>query len=444
MTTALFIGGFVVLPLFGLWTWRLPVVRRMDLAARLAIAGAAGAVLTAVVMALLSLVQLEWSRTVLFVILGVIGFATAPRPTGGGRLARFRRASRPPATEDRPAQDQAPGRMPGDARPPSSAITLAITLFAVITGYALLTARETAGDLHFFWGPKAIGFFRAGGIDPDFLANKINPNADYPPLVPLLYAWSHTVAHQFSWWGALLTTLLFLVGAIAIVRGCSGDADGALLVAATLSFTFAIAFAAGGADPPLLFFETLTLAALTFLDRDPRGRDILAALGLAGAAWTKIEGATFVVAVVIAIVIVQRSVKRALLIAAPAVLLLVGWLVFLVTNDLVFGYGGAKMGIYFSVLPKTLVLTAKSALYELYGLPWLVPIALLVMGRIRRAALPLVVAVLTIGAAIFFYIHVPDPSWWIAASAPRVLLTPLVALLIAAIAATRAPGTASS
>lgn len=407
MTTALFVGGFVVLPLFGLWTWRLPVVRQMELAARIAIAGAAGAVLTAVVMAVLSLLHVEWSRTVLIMILGVIGIVTAPRPLFTKNEARGER-------------------------------TLAIALFAIITGYALLTARETAGDLHFFWGPKAIGFFRAGGIDPGFLANKINPNADYPPLVPLLYAWSHTVAHQFSWWGALLTTLLFLFGAVAIVRGCSGDADGALLVAATLSFTFAIAFAAGGADPPLVFFETLTLSALTFLDRDPRGRDILAALGLAGAAWTKIEGATFVVAVVIAIVIVQRSVKRALLIAAPAALLLAGWLVFLVASDLVFGYGGAKMGIYFNILPKTLVLTAKSALYELYGLPWLVPIALLAMGRTRRAALPLVVAVLTIGAAIFFYIHVPDPSWWIAASAPRVLLTPLLALLIAAIAATRA------
>lgn len=403
MTThLLFLAGFLLLPFIGLATWRIEAVRRMDLAARIAIAGAAGAMITAVVMAMLSLLHIEWSRTALVLILGTIAAVS------------WRRAT---ANRQRPTAHWS-------------------LVFILLTCYGLLTARETAGDLHFFWGPKAIGFFRAGGIDPTFLANKINPNADYPPLVPLLYAWSHTLAHQFSWWGALLTTALFLFGTIAIVRGCSGDADGALLVAATLAFTFAIGFAAGGADPPLVFFEALTLAALTFID-DERGRDILAALGLAGAAWTKIEGATFVVAIVIAVLVMHRSVKRALIIAAPALILLAGWLAFLVFNGLVFGYGGAKMGIHLAVLPKTLLLTAKAGLYELYGLPWLVPIALLAMGRARRAALPLIVAVLTIGAAIFFYIHVPDPAWWIAASAPRVLLTPLTALLIAAIAANR-------
>jgi hypothetical protein len=42
---------------------------------------------------------------------------------------------------------------------------------------------------------------------------------------------------------------------------------------------------------------------------------------------------------------------------------------------------------------------------------------------------------LTFGSAIFYYVHVPDPTWWILSSAPRVLLTPLTALLIAAVAA---------
>jgi hypothetical protein len=63
---------------------------------------------------------------------------------------------------------------------------------------------------------------------------------------------------------------------------------------------------------------------------------------------------------------------------------------------------------------------------------------LLALGKNRRAAaLPLVVVVLTIGVSVFFYIHLPDPTWWILASAPRVLLTPLLALLIASLAAWR-------
>ena len=57
------------------------------------------------------------------------------------------------------------------------------------------------------------------------------------------------------------------------------------------------------------------------------------------------------------------------------------------------------------------------------------------MGDVRRAAAPLLIALLTFGAAVFFYIHLPDPTWWVLSSAPRVLLTPLTALLIAAVSA---------
>lgn len=400
----LFVAAFLLLPLFGWWTWRIAAVRGMDLGAKIAVAGAAGAVVVGVVMALLSLVGIEWSRTVLIPILGAIAAGGYPR----GRL-------------------EAGGT--GGWRVP-----LLVGVFAILTGYGILTARESAGDLQFFWAPKAIGFYRAGGIDPAFLADPVHSNRDYPPLLPLLYAWAQTVAKELSWWGALFTSLLFLLGTVAIVRGFSSDDDGAVLVAATLAFTFAVGFVAGGADPPLLFFETLALCSLVF-----REEDLLAAIGLAGAALTKIEGATFVIAVVIAIVLVHRSVKRALIVAAPAALLLAGWIAFLIRNDLIFAYGGSMMKIYLGALPQSLLLTAKVATYELYGLPWILPIVLIVIGRKRRAALfPLVVAALTIAAAQFFYIHFFDPSWWIAASAPRVLLTPLMALMIGGIAASRA------
>ena len=60
---------------------------------------------------------------------------------------------------------------------------------------------------------------------------------------------------------------------------------------------------------------------------------------------------------------------------------------------------------------------------------------LVALGNVRRALFPLLVAILTFGAAIFFYLHLPDPVWWILSSAPRVLLTPLTALLIASVSA---------
>jgi len=420
MTThVLFFASFLLLPLFGLATWRLEAVRRMDLAGRLAVAGAAGALATAVVMALLSLVHVQWSRTVLF------WSAAAMLPLSIA-AAKPWRGSHAAAIQSGDSRRRTPG--------------LVILGFAVLTCYGILTARESAGDLHFFWGPKGIHFYHAGGIDVPFLATKTNPNSDYPPLLPLLYAWAQTVARQFSWWAAVLATVLFLLGSVAILRAFSGDDDGAVLLMASLSYAIAIGFAAGGADPPLVLFETLALCALVFLD-DARSRDVLAAIGLAGAAMTKVEGATFVIAVVLALLIVRREVKRTLLIAAPAIVILLAWLAFLIANGLIFGYGGAKIPVHFSALPKTLALVGKASLYELYGLPWLAPLVLLFLGK-RRAVLPLLVVALTLCATVFFYIHLEEPSWWIAASAPRVLLTPLMALVVASVAASerRRPG----
>jgi hypothetical protein len=395
--------AYLLLPLIGIAIWRLEAVRRLDLWTRLAIALAAGAFTVAAAMTLLSIVHVTWSRTVLVIVLGAIVWASWPRNVG--------RAS------------ARPGDRRAEARP-----TFGIAVFMVLVVYGLLDARMSCGDLHFFWGPKAIHFYRQGGIELAGLSDRMNPG--YPLLVPLVYAWSHTLAATFSWFAAVLSTALFLFGSVAIVRGASGDRRGTLLMAATLSYCFAIAYAAGGGEPMLILFETLAIAAIVFLDAP-----LLAALGLAGAAMTKIEGATFVIAVVVADLLIRRDWKRTLKIAAPAALLLAAWLGFVKLSNLSELYRGAAMPIYWNALPATLKTLAKAASYDLWGLPWLIPAVLVALGDVRRALFPLLVAVLTFGAAIFFYIHLPDPTWWILSSAPRVLLTPLAALLIAAVAA---------
>jgi len=396
MTHVLFFAALLALPLFGLWTWR------FAFPARVAVAGAAGALTLAVAMAVLSLVHVPWTRITLLVIL-------AASLWSGGLLARrffarFRRAESPPLHKD---------------------VHWYILAFLALSAYGALTARESAGDLHFFWGPKAIHFANARGFDMSFLANAANPNPDYPPLLPLVYAWADIAAGGFSWWGAVLSGVLFLAGSIAIVRGFTGDDLGTLLFAATMAWCYAVGYVPGGAEPPLLFFETLTLCALTFMD-DSRDRDILTAIGLAGAAFTKVEGATFVIAVVIAMLVLRR--KRVFRVAAPAIALIAAWLIFVIAGGLVGGYSSAKNGLHLSALPEILRLLWQSAKYRIAALPWIVPLLLLYF---RRAALPLLVALLTLGATVFFYLHTSDPGWWISASAPRVLLTPLTALLIA-------------
>src|SRR5437763_7251093 len=402
MMHVLAFAAYLALPLIGIGVWRLDAVRRLDLPARIAVALAAGMLITGVVMTLISIAHVPWSRTTLVIVLGLIAALSWPRGYGL-RVARG-------ATRN--AQ-------------------LATVVFLILTLYGLLDARESCGDLHFFWGPKAIHFYRYGGIDLQWLAdpNTVG-NPGYPPLLPLLYAWSQTLAQQFSWWAAILATALFLFGAVAIVRGASGDDRGALLMAATLSYCIAVADAAGAGEAPLILFETLAIVAVTFIDSP-----ILAAIALAGAAVVKIEGATFVIAVVIVDLLLRRNWKRTIAIAAPAAILLGAWLGVVRAYGILEYYRGAAMAIYFSTLPKKLVLLAKDGRYELWWLPWLIPAELVAMGNVRRAAAPLLIALLTFGAAVFFYIHLPDPTWWILSSAPRVLLTPLTALLIAAVSA---------
>jgi hypothetical protein len=408
--------AYLLLPLIGIGIWRLPSIRRLDLGGRIAAAGAAGAAIMAALLVLLSIASIHWSRAVVFPAVAAITIVSI-------FLAR-------------------PLKRSVDTERKDVWAIVALAIFAILVVYGLMTARMSCGDLHFFWGPKAVRFYRDGGVTVSFLgdpsAARMNPG--YPLLLPLLYVWSETIAGQFSWWSAILSTALFLFGSVALVRSTGRDNRGAVLMCATLAYAIAVADAAGAGEPPLIFFETLAIVAVTFV-REPRDQTILAALGLAGAVMTKIEGATFVIAVVIAMLVLRRSPKRILFIALPAAVLLGAWLGFVRFHHLFEYYRGATMPIYFAALPNTLATLAKAAGYELYGLPWLAPILLFILGPNRRnAMLPMTIAVLTFLAAIFFYIHLPDPTEWILSSAPRVLLTPLTALLIASAAAWRSNG----
>ncbi len=402
MTHVLGFAAFLLLPIVGAGAMRLKGVREMPFGGKVAVAGAAGAGIVVAVMAAMSILGIDWSRGRLFTILAPIA-----------------------------AINVYIGRIPiGRVRP-----RLGIIAFALLTTYGLLTARQTCSDLQSIWGPKAVRFYRDGGVHVASLADSVveRMGPGYPLMLPLLYAWSTTVSSQISWWAALLASGLFLFASVALILGATNDRDGALLIAATLSWCCADSNATGGAEPALLFFETLAIIAVVFLDSTP-----LAMLGLAGAVMLQIEGETFAIAFVGAALIARKSLRQTLLMAAPAALLLAGWVIFLNANGLSEFYRGAGMPIYLTALPTTLKITAKAAAYDLWGLPWIAAAAVLLLGRNQRASIfPLAVAALTLAATIFFYIHARDPSWWIANSAQRVLLTPLTASLIAAVAANR-------
>lgn len=412
MTDVLAVVSYLLLPLIGIAVWRADVVRRETQLVRLAVATGAGALIVGLLMATLTLIGVRWSRGTIFTPLALIVIA-------GVILVH-----RAPA-------------LPRPASPPWNRFALGGTIgMWLLTLYGTITARESCGDLHFTWGTKAVRFFRAGGIDAELLRTNIQLTTDYPPLQTLLFAWSNTVSHHFSWWGAVLLSPLFLIGTLAVIRAWSGDDWGTFLVAATLAWTYTLAYPAGCAEPLLLLYETIVIAALTFL-RDPRAQTFYATLGVAGAVWTKLEGTTFAIAVVLTILLVQRNWRRALIVATPAVILVGAWMTFVLKAKLLLMYGGAKLPIQWEALPVVLKTLGGVARWELLWLPWIVPLVLIAMGNARRAAVPLSIALLTACATVSFYVRAADPVWWIQSSSPRVLLTPLLALLLAAVAASR-------
>ncbi|HVE70620.1 MAG TPA: hypothetical protein VNI54_04560 [Thermoanaerobaculia bacterium] len=399
--------AYLILPLVGMIVWRWTPV-----SARWSVATAAGALIVALLMSALSVIGIEWSRAVLFTLLAiVIGFGVYKRPR---------------ATVE---------RIQWHVADIGTAVAWLMTLYGVVT------ARSSCGDLAFTWGPKAIRWFRAGGLDPDVLKTWPQLTVDYPPLQTLLLSFSNLFSHQFPWWAAVLAGPLFMIPTLLVIRVWSRDAIGTMLVAATLAYAFALAYPHGCAEPPLLLFETIAIAALVFID-DRRTQTFLLAMSLAGAVYTKLEGTTFAIAVFLTILIMLRRPKQAFIVITPAALLFAAWMAFVFRNGLYYMYSGATLPIYWSALPVTLKTLLKVAKFELWWLPYLVPIVLIAIGNWRRALAPVSIALLTTGATVYFYVHYPDPVWWIESSSPRVILTPMLALLIGALSASntqRAP-----
>ncbi|HEX9130503.1 MAG TPA: hypothetical protein VF850_15165 [Gemmatimonadaceae bacterium] len=407
MREVLGLVAYLTLPAIGFSVVRLREVRRMSLDGRLAAAAAAGALTVALVMSIMSLAGLTWSLAHILPIFGAICLCS---------VVWVRAAS-----------------TSGTVHPETGLSALLTCGLLLLASYGALSARMTSGDMNFFWVPKAVAFVRARSIDVAFLRNPdyYLMHSDYPPLMPLIYAWTNIISIHFAWFAAVFASILCLAAIVAIIRASSRDATGTLLAAAVLTYAFGLNFVAGGADPLLLLFETLTLAALTFL-QDGRSQIILVSVGLAGGVLTKVEGASFLVAVIVTLIFLRRGARSIAGMVLPSVVVLGAWIVFVWKHDLLDAYRIGGKGLYLSALPETIILLVGHARFDALWLPWLAPLAMIAIGpNRRRAMVPLLVGALNAAAIVYFYLHDPHPAFWIASSANRTLLPPLLALCVA-------------
>ena len=137
-----------------------------------------------------------------------------------------------------------------------------------------------------------------------------------------------------------------------------------------------------------------------------------------------------------AYLVTRRRFAKSILIPLPAALLIGSWIAFASHNHLIDSYGLARGSIHLDLFGAVVGETVRQASYKIAYIPWLATLVPLAMRRnFGRAWLPIIVAAGTFLSMLFYYLHAASPSWWIEASAQRVLLTPLACLVVASAAA---------
>lgn len=262
----------------------------------------------------LSLLHITWSAVDVTIVAVVIA---------GACVFVARRRVALPALEAAPQKTWSPAAIAVD-------VLTAYTLFSFAL-YATL-ARVWEWDFWAIWGLKARAFLEIGGIDWRFLANRNNSfcHPDYPLLLPLNYDWIALINGGWDdrWLG--VTGVAFGIAFLLIVRDLASR-EMPPLAAAALTFiatAFALSHYVGLAEAPLIAFAG---AGVLFLRRAMMFGDHIALrhgavlLGLAGS--TKNEGLALIVAVVIAMVIIDPKRWRRVLELWPALAIVAPWMI---------------------------------------------------------------------------------------------------------------------
>ncbi|HEY6066777.1 MAG TPA: hypothetical protein VIY96_11510 [Thermoanaerobaculia bacterium] len=400
----LWLASFAIYPLVGAPVLRARAFRIFGLPTRIVLSTGVGIVLVSWTMTLFALLRVRWGPP-LILATAAIAFALSlmlksipsPRVRGEGQ---------------------------GEGRP--SIETLAaygltsLTVTAALL--ATLAARSTSPDLLLFWGPKAQQFAAARTIDVDFLTAPFHEyvHVYYPPLVPNVFALPAMIAGRFPWGAATLTFPLLLAATAIGISGTLRAGGSRLRAAATTSLvTGAIALVgitasvAGNAEPFLLFFELLGVAVLLVDGLPAPVRDLLAGLLFAGAATAKVEGLPFVGAAAALFVLFDRDarakpVRSLLLLLGPSAVALGTWFVFGATRGLFRGYKGygSIAAMRLDQAPQVLHDVAVALWKAGFALPWIVPLAVLVLARgwTRRSLFPIATAAALTAFALFTYL----------------------------------------
>ncbi|MBW3565761.1 MAG: hypothetical protein KY459_13660 [Acidobacteria bacterium] len=324
------------------------------------------------------------------------------------------------------------------------AIALDVGAAFLIGGQLLYVTAAPPWEWDFtaIWGLKGAMFTSAGGIDFGALSDPelAFAHPDYPPLLPLIYAWVALWGGGWSDRHLALIVSVVAIAALLVVRSHLKRRLGRPLLVSmgTLALTRALFDTPPAlADGLLLCF--LTVAVLAIFDNDGENQNVVPWLWLGFAALTKNEGIAAVVSVTLALLLVRRRAfssalaGRALIAATIAMCWIIPRAIFDLESDL-----GA--GSPFSRVPENVgdLLSALAAVPPAHALQWGTVLAAIILAR-RLAGRDLGILCFAAAQLAFYlggYLVTPhEVAWHVATSWPRLTMHLLPLMIVVATSA---------
>jgi hypothetical protein len=405
-----------------------PSLRHASLPARAAAAMGFGAVLLTLAGMLLTAAGVRWSVPALAAIPLAVSLAA------GFWWRRRPAVAMPPMTAGRAARWTLVG---------AGGVSLALLCWALVSGSA------TSVDYLFFWGVKAARFADVRGVDVGLLRWPFFVHAvvDYPPLVPIVQAFGAIAAGELPWRTVPLTSLFWVAAAAPLLRSLLRrrlDGDSATAVTAfwiaAMSASVTTSLSGANAEAPLLFFESIAVAAL--LTEDAASSRFLPAWMLAGAVLTKVEGTVGAILIVLGAAahdVLERRpalLRRSAGLALPPAAALSAWFLFQHHFGLRPGFRGhgGFFALHFDHVGTVLSRLPLALEAGTFGLSWLLPLVLLIAARPTpgRFLPAFALSAGLLAFLIFDYLHDREnPAIRISWTAPRVSQPALSALILA-------------
>jgi hypothetical protein len=404
MTVVTYIAAYALIPLFGL-----SLVSSIDSrSARIGFAFLAGALLLTIEAMLFTMFGIRWS---------ILGLSLPLLMASGIVLWRTKRT-------DKSVR----------ATPFAIAIVAVACLHFL---FSIITTQSINPDYVLFWGTKSVHFAMSRSLDASYLLSRFAPpRIDYPPLLPIVQAWGLLFSHQMPWIIAAAMSALWLVAAVPVINWLTGSIHATAFWTAAMAASLAFCGSGGNAEAMLVVYISVGAAAIV------ARRTSIAAIAFAGAMLTKEEALVTIGAILIGVVIYDRGIRRAAILAASSAAGAALWFAFQKRFGMHVGYDRVTLThtFHWSNLPTIFREAPKSLAAGCWGLSWLIPIAIIIYIALKmparlKDAIPLLVPVPLL-FAFFVYLYLQYESslamkmWWIL---PR-LSQPALSLMILAAA----------